>query len=415
MGIVLAMTADRDQLETRTAVVDHIIAASHGAGNTRRQVATVIGLALGISFLHYATVTTIPLLHDFYRRLYYIPVGLAAVWFGVRGGLFASMLVAALYVPHILLDWHHMGRELANQFMEIAVYFGFSALIGHFAARERRYRMASEETAEKLDKSYRELREQADLILEIEGQLRRADRLAAVGELAATITHEIRNPLTAIRGTVEILKEDVPPDSPKAEFLDILLKETNRLNQVVEGYLGFARPRAGDAPALLDLGDLARETTNLVSVQAAKAGLRLTTAIDVPLPVRGSPVHLKQVLLNLLLNAMQATVAGGAIHLRGTVRTGLVKGLEFRDVEGRLVEIVVEDEGPGIPDEALTKIFSPFYTTKPEGTGLGLAISQRIAETYGGTLIAANRPEGGARFVLSLPAAATEKEEERRA
>jgi len=380
-------------------------------GSARRQLATVVGLALGISILHYTTVTTLPLLHDFYRRLYYIPVGLAAVWFGVRGGLLAATLVAALYVPHILLDWHHLGRELANQFMEIAVYFGFSALIGHFAARERRYRLRCEETAEKLDTSYRELRRQADLILEIEGQLRRADRLAAVGEMAATITHEIRNPLSSIRGTVEILKEDLPGDSPKAEFFEILLKETDRLNQVVEGYLGFARPRAGNPAQLLDLGELARETAGLVRAQAAKEGVTLTTEIDEPLQVRGSHVHLKQILLNLLLNAIQASARGGEIRVRGGVRAGRVKGLEYRDVEGRLVDVVVEDRGPGMPQAALTKIFSPFFTTKPEGTGLGLAISLRIAEAYGGTLMAENREGGGARFVLTLPAAQDDAQE----
>src|SRR5512145_2108910 len=140
------------------------------AGDNRRKALVIVFLVLIVSFLHYGTQTSLPLLHDFYRRLYYIPVGLAAVWFGVRGGLLASTLVAALFVPHILLDWHHMSRELANQFMEITVYFGFSALIGHFAGREKRYRLRCEETAEKLEKSYRELRRQADLILEIEGQ-----------------------------------------------------------------------------------------------------------------------------------------------------------------------------------------------------------------------------------------------------
>ena len=384
--------------------------ASGGPGNAGRQITTVALLVLAVSVMHYETVTTLPLLHDVYRRLYYIPVGLAAVWFGVRGGVIASAVVAVLYAPHILLHWQHVGREIANQFMEIVQYFAFSALIGHFAGRERRYRLRSEETAEKLEDSYQELRRQADMILEIEGQLRQADRLAAVGELAATITHEIRNPLSSIRGTVEILKEEIPANSPKAEFFEILLKETDRLNKVVEDYLGLARSKAAEgATALLDLGELVRQTAALVGVQTAKRGVRLTTAIDVPLPVRGNPVHLKQVLLNLLLNAVQATKPGGKIGVRGGVREGVVKGLEYRDVEGRLVEVVVEDEGPGIPEADLAKVFLPFYTTRPEGTGLGLAISLRIAEAHGGTLEAENRPGGGARFVLSLPAVEAEE------
>jgi signal transduction histidine kinase len=386
---------------------ENVPPAAGGSGNARRQIATVVLLVLAVSVLHYATVTSIPLLHDVYRRLYYLPVGLAAVWFGVRGGLVTSALVAALYAPHIMLHWQHVGRELANQFMEILQYFAFSALIGHFAGRERRYRLHSEEIAEKLEDSYQELRRQADMILEIEGQLRSADRLAAVGELAATITHEIRNPLSSIRGTVEILKEDFPANSPKAEFFEILLKETDRLNKVVEEYLGLARSKAAEGTmTILELGDLTRQTAALVGLQTANRGVRLTTAIDVPLPVKGNPVHLKQVLLNLLLNAVQSTKPGGEINVRGGVREGLVKGLEYRDVEGRLVEVVVEDEGPGIPEGDLAKVFVPFYTTRPEGTGLGLAISLRIAEAHGGTLNAENRPGGGARFVLSLPAAA---------
>jgi len=123
---------------------------------------------------------------------------------------------------------------------------------------------------------------------------------------------------------------------------------------------------------VLDLGDLARQTTALVGVQAAKRGVRVSTAIDVPLPVRGNPIHLKQVLLNLLLNAVQATNPGGEIHVRGGVRTGLIKGLEFRDVEGSLAEIVVEDEGPGIPEGDLAKVFSPSTRRSRRGrTGPG--------------------------------------------
>lgn len=376
-------------------------------GTRRDRFRRVLTLALAVgvvSLLHYGTQTTLPLLHDVYRRLYYIPVGLAAVWFGVRGGLWVSAAVAALYVPHILLDWHHAGRELANQFMELALYFAFSGLIGHFADQERRFRVRWQEAAEKLDRSYRELKGQADLILEIEGQLRRADRLSATGQLAASLTHEIRNPLGAIRGTAEILRDEFPPGHPKAEFLDILLRETDRLNRVVEDFLGFTRPRPdGEGAGVVDVGRLAQETSDLVAAQARKGGLTLHADLPAGLRVRGSPVQLKQVLLNLLLNAIQATPPGHGIVLRARPLAGKVQGLEYREVEGRLLSLTVEDEGPGIPDDLLPRLFEPFFTTKSEGTGLGLAISLRIAQAHGGSLAAANRPEGGARFTLTLP------------
>jgi signal transduction histidine kinase len=374
--------------------------------DNRRKAFVIVLLVLIVSFLHYGTQTSLPLLHDFYRRLYYIPVGLAAVWFGVRGGLRTSLLVAALYLPHIIIDWHHMERELANQFMEIALYFAFSGLIGHFADQERRFRQHLEETAEKLERSYQDLRKQADQIIEIEGQLRRADRLSAIGQLSAALTHEIRNPLGSIKGTAEILRDDFPPGHPKAEFLNILLKETDRLNQVVEDFLRYARPQqGGEGMELIDLSKLAEETVVLLTAQAKKGGVSLQSALAAELPVWGSPVQLKQVLLNLLLNAIQATPSGGSVRVASKVQEGRVKGLEYRDVEGKLAALVVEDEGPGIPETVLPRVFEPFYTTKSEGTGLGLAISLRIAEAHGGNLTAENRLEGGARFTLSLPLA----------
>jgi signal transduction histidine kinase len=376
------------------------------AAGVNGRVLAILVLVLAVSLLHYQTRTTLPLLHDLYRRLYYIPVGLAAVWFGSRGGLKVSFLVAALYLPHIMMDWHHVGRELANQLMEIALYFVFSGLIGHYADQERKFRQSWQETAEKLDRSYRELRKQADQILEIEGQLRRADRLSAIGQLSASLTHEIRNPLGSIKGTAEILKDDFPPGHPKAEFLEILLRETDRLDKVVEDFLGFARSRPeSEGRELLDLGETARQTALLVEPQARKSSVSFRLEIDSDLVVSGSPVQIKQVLLNLVLNALQVSPPGSAVTIRGRKKTGKVKGLEYREVEGYLAEIAIEDEGPGIPAELLPKIFEPFFTTKFEGTGLGLAISLRIAEAHGGTLDAENRGEGGARFILTLPLA----------
>jgi len=375
------------------------------------KVLTVALLVAAVSLLHYGTQTTRPVLHDVYRRLYYLPVGLAAVWFGVRGGVIVSGVVALAYAPHIVLQWHHVEREVWNQFMEVGLYFVFSGVTGYFADRERKFRFRSQEAAGKLSRSYRELRRQADQILEIEDQLRRADRLSAIGQLAAAMTHEVRNPLGAIKGTAEILKDDFPPGHPKAEFLEILLKETDRLNRVVEDFLGYARNRPDSEPAeTVAVDTLVRETAALVETQARTSGVTLRLEPKEGLRVTGSPVQLKQVLLNLLLNGVQATPSGGAVGIRTWVRRGSVPGPEYRQVEGNLLTVAVEDEGPGIAEDVLPRVFDAFFTTKSEGTGLGLAISKRIAQALGGTLEAENRAEGGARFALTLPLA-TSKEE----
>ncbi len=374
------------------------------------RIATVALLVLGVSLLHYGTTTSRPLLHDVYRRLYYIPVGLSAVWFGLRGGLAVSGVVALIYMPHILLFWNDMGRELWNRVMEVGLYFVFSGITGYFADRDRGHRHRLQAAHDRLGRLYEELRAQADTLLQVEGQLRRADRLSAIGQLAASMTHEIRNPLGGIKGTAEILKDEFPPGHPKAEFVDILLKETDRLDQVVEEFLGYARPREPQEGAeILDLSTLAEETVAFLSTPARKAGVTVILEAPGGPRVRGRPAHIKQVLLNLVLNAVQATPPGGQVRVRVGMCAGTVRGAEYREVEGRVARLCVEDEGPGLPPGDVERVFEPFYTTKKEGTGLGLAISRKIAEAHGGAIQAENRPGGGARFVLTLPLAEGEE------
>ncbi|MDF1551594.1 MAG: ATP-binding protein [Deferrisomatales bacterium] len=353
--------------------------------------ASLLLMVLAVSLLHYGTQTTQPLLHDVYRRLYYLPVGLSAVWFGLRGGLVMAMAVAAVYVPHIVMQWGGESREVVNRVLEVGVFFLFAGVAGYFADREGEYRHRWKRVAENLEKSYGQLRGQADQILQIENQLRRADRLSTIGELAASMTHEIRNPLGSIKGAAEILRDPATPPAARVEFLEILLRETGRLDQVVEDFLGYARDqRSAGCAGAVDLGELAEETLPLVETQAREAGVSVSARVPGGVQVLGIPHQLKQVLLNLLLNAVQATPGGRAVQLTGSV-------------EGGRVVLAVEDEGPGLAIEQRQRVFEPFFTTKEEGTGLGLAISQRIAGAHGGTLTVENRPQGGARFVLALP------------
>jgi signal transduction histidine kinase len=367
---------------------------------------SIVVAILAISSLHYATEPSQALLHDVYRRLYYIPVALGAVWFGLRGGVAVSFAVALIYIPHIAMVWNDMGRELANRSMEVILFFAFATIIGYFADRERRFRLGWKQSAMKLERSYEKLKHQADSLVETEEQLRRADRLAVIGQLTAGLTHEIRNPLGSIKGAAEILRDEFPTGHPKAEFLDILIKETAQLNQVVEDFLGFARDRQDHgAVERADLGAIVREAISLLERQTRKQHLTITCDIPEAAVVEGSPVHVKQVILNLILNAVQASGDNGHVVVRGEIQSSKIVGAERREVEGALAVLFVEDEGPGIPQKELDKVFTPFFTTKEEGTGLGLAISQRIVMSLGGTLEAGNRETGGARFTLSLPLA----------
>ncbi|WP_243370651.1 ATP-binding protein [Geotalea sp. SG265] len=351
---------------------------------------------LGISLLHYLTPLHLPMLHDVFQRLYYLPIILSGLWFGLRGGLIASLAVSAMYVPHIIFQWGiHPSLEL-EKYLEIILYNVVGGVTGLLAQREEARREELERTAKGLEESYRKLHEQADLLIKTEEQLRRSERLSALGELSATLAHEVRNPLGSIKGTAEILKDSFTPGEKKYEFLEILLKEADRLNRVVEDFLGLAAPvrvEQNRCDIMLEL----RELIAFISAEAASMGakVRLQPA-DIP-PIRGDREKLRQVFLNLLMNALQAAGNGGEVLVTAV-------GPLHAGKNQPLVEISFADNGSGIDQELLDKIFQPFFTTKRGGTGLGLAITQKIIQSHGGTIRVTSTKGEGATFTVSLPA-----------
>lgn len=350
---------------------------------------------IGISLFHYLTPLHLPALHDIFQRLYYLPIILAAFWFGLRGGLASSIIVSVLYAPHILFQWGARPSLEMEKFLEILLYNVVGGVTGFLCQKEEERREELERAARRLEESYRTLRGQADLIIGIEEQLRRAERLSALGELSAMLAHEIRNPLGSIRGTAEILRDDFRPGHPKHEFLEILLKETDRLNRVVEDFLRLSRPIDGEKKTC-DLSAELRELVTFLGSDAAARGVRIALEVDALPPVTGDPEKLRQAFLNLLLNGIQATGAGGGVRVRGTV-------LPRSGDDRPLVELAFADTGAGIPKESLEKIFTPFFTTKEGGTGLGLAITQRIVEGHGGTVTVESTPGQGTTFRVRLP------------
>lgn len=350
---------------------------------------------VGISLSHYLTPLRLPMLHDILQRLYYLPIILAAFWFGVRGGLVSSIVVSILYAPHIIFQWGmHPALEL-EKYLEIVMYNVVGGVTGFLSEREAARREEVQRTAEGLEESFRKLQSQADLIIGIEEQLRRAERLSALGELSAVLAHEIRNPLGSIRGTAEILKDDFHPGDRKYEFLEILLKETDRLNRVVEDFLGLARPievERGSCDLMAEL----REVVALAEGEATSRGVRLNL-VPAQLPaVRGDREKLRQVFLNLVLNGIQATGRGGRLTITAVV-------LPPGDGASAAVELSFADTGAGMAPEVLGRIFEPFFTTKPGGTGLGLAITQKIVESHGGGIEVASDVGKGTTFRVRIP------------
>ncbi len=357
--------------------------------------ATLLALSIvGITLLHFTTPLHLPILHDIFQRLYYIPIIFAAFWFGLRGGLIASIAVSVLYAPHILFQWG-IGPSLEmEKFLEIVLYNVVGGITGFLSQREEERKEELQNTARGLEESYRKLQSQADLIIGIEEQLRRAERLSVLGEMSAALAHEIRNPLGSIKGTAEILKDDFSPGDRKFEFLEILVRETDRLNRVVEEFLQLARPLTGERETCDVMAQLA-EVAALVSSEAVSRGVSLALGREEVPQVHGDPEKLRQAFLNLVLNGIQATPRGGSLSISARPAAN--------NEGGQSVEIVFSDTGTGMAPDVVTRIFEPFYTTKEGGTGLGLAITQRIVESHGGTIAVESAQGKGTTFRVRLP------------
>lgn len=346
---------------------------------------------IGISMLHYLTPLHLPYLHDIFQRLYYLPIILAALWYGFRGGLLCSIVVSIAYAPHILFQWGgHLTVEM-EKYLEILLYNIVGSVTGLLSQRERERTVELQKTAQGLEESYQKLQLQSEKMIAVEEKLRRAEKLSTLGEMAAVLAHEIRNPLGSIRGTAEILRDDYKPGDPKHEFIEIQIKETERLNRVVEDFLHMARPQPPDmhpCPVQEELEMIATLIRNDAGERKIKLVLQAPT---VPVIIKADGEKLRQAFLNIAINALQATPPGGSVIISTTV------------YKTALCEIRFLDTGPGIDIETLGRIFEPFYTTKADGTGLGLAITKKIIESHKGTLLVESEPGHGTTVTVRLP------------
>jgi len=239
------------------------------------------------------------------------------------------------------------------------------------------------------------IRSQMEAISAARARLVQSEKLAALGQLAATIAHEVRNPLGVIRSAAQGLAERLPPaEEEMRRACSFIITEIDRLSSVVTSLLAFARPPQL-APRPVGVNELVDHALLLArdDLEAKRVRVRRGNTGAIP-PVRVDADLLSQVLLGLLANATEAVPAGGEVTLDARATDGAV-------------EIEVADSGPGVPPDLRGRIFEPFFTTRSRGTGLGLAIARQIVEAHGGQIDVGDRPGGGARFSVRLPCTTT--------
>jgi len=230
-----------------------------------------------------------------------------------------------------------------------------------------------------------------------DAEMLQAEHLATMGELAAGVAHEIRNPLAGIAGAIEIITKDFPKDHPDREVMEDLRQEVRRIEKVLNDMLAYAKPKPPQF-GRADLKDTFARTLHLARQQTGSKHVEFSIQVPPDLPAfRMDSEQLHQVLLNLVLNGVQAIEREGKITIAAKFNAPGGPG------QADLVEISVSDTGVGVPPESLERIFRPFYTTKRGGTGLGLSLCRRIIRQHGGTLSVESKLGKGSRFIIRLP------------
>jgi two-component system sensor histidine kinase HydH len=304
-------------------------------------------------------------------------------WWGLAAGV-AWAVVDTLLAATLGISFTIAGEDAT---WVVALFFGSSfALLGFLIGYAMDARTRDAQAAALI-------REQADALAATRVRLAQSEKLAALGQLASAIAHEVRNPLAVMRSAAQGLVEaGGPVDAETRRASDFITAEIDRLSNVVTSLLAFARPvqvrrRRVSVPELLERTEqLARDEVTGADVRLAR---REPTAHAV---LHGDPDLICQVLLGLVTNAVEAMDGRGDVLLEAETRGGSV-------------EIAVADSGPGVSPEFRARIFEPFFTTRPKGTGLGLAVARQIVEAHAGTISVQDRPGGGARFVVRLPVA----------
>ncbi|MEN9936417.1 MAG: hypothetical protein RLZZ387_2996 [Chloroflexota bacterium] len=448
-----------------------------------------------ISTLHYLTDVRLIPYHSIYRSLYYVPIAVAAVRYGWRGGVLTAVATTLLYLPHVVISSQLMPMDGFNDALENMLFLFVGGFAGFLADAERAQRQRAQEVAAQLAGANQRLQEQAAhaeqmrgqvasilesldsgvvtldtggrvvttnraaeslltllgaahgelpepiqtyahdgargyrqlttdthvlglrgsplsgahgealgtvLVLDdlselkaLEAQVQRAHRLAALGRLAGGLAHEIRNPLGIVRAAAQMLHRQLWDDARLGEYTQVIQSEIDRVDRLIEQLLVYARPRPLTRGPV-NLGELAERALGLTRAYASQHGVvcEVVGRGDAPV-MEGDAELLLQALVNLLMNAVQATPHGGRVSVE--VSTA-------HDERVPIAILGVRDTGLGIAPDDLQRVFDPFFTTRDHGVGLGLSIVQQIVQEHGGAIDVISELGVGTAFVVRLPA-----------
>jgi signal transduction histidine kinase len=343
----------------------------------------VLAAVATIGVLQYLTPATSTHWLYILQRLYYVPIVFAALNAGWRGGLTVALLAGAAFAIGTPSIWRVPPVDVLDQCLEICVFCLVGGLAGLLSDRQRKQEFALRRTSEQLDKAHRELHENFEA-------MKRAERLYALGQLSAGLAHEIRNPLASIEGAAAVVQREGQSEERRREFLDIIQKESRRLNRMLTSFLDFAKPRPPDL-RMVEIDSLLESVIGLARHAGANSKLELRKEIQPGLVmVQCDAEQMKQVLLNLVMNAIQAMPEGGRVLLAA-------------QQQGTGIAIDVQDQGCGISNGSLDRIFDPFFTTKQTGSGLGLSVAHQIVSQHRGTLKIVQNSPAGLTVRVSLP------------
>jgi len=353
---------------------------------------SLIAVVVVIAILHYLTPGQMIFFHNTYSKLSYFPIVLGAVWFGMRGGFSLAALTSMGFVPHLLIFRGFGIESYLSELIEVLLYFAIGGIVGYISGKESKLKSSYKQLSEKLEESYEHLHEETRLLLEVEEQLRQKHKLSALGEVAATVAHEIKNPLASIKGVSEILSDEFRGDHPKKEFMEIMNSEIKRLDLTVTDMLsGVKSPSKNGTEDLKGISEIMESILLLLDEKIRNKQVQIIKELSPESALfQFENRKVYQIFFNLILNALDAVKESGIIRLKAKT-------------DGTRLNVYVEDDGPGIPEDQPDLIFKPFYSNKEDGTGLGLSIVKKFVESLNGQIEVQNTDLGGAGFCVTLP------------